>query len=97
MERANSMAPKTAKVVSILMAISATFLVLVVVMVQWTSYNWLRKSLAIVVLLNVAVGSVVIRRLQEKYKVPEMVVQQAYGWLILATVLFGGLGSKSLP
>jgi hypothetical protein len=43
------------------------------------------------------VGSVLARKIVEKHRNPEIIIQQAYGWLILATALFGGLASKSLP
>lgn len=90
------MAKKT-RVVSIFMAVSGTFLVVVGVVVHWTSYNSLRKGLAVVLLLNLFVRSVLARKIVEKHRNPEIIIQQAYGWLILATALFGGLASKSLP
>jgi uncharacterized membrane protein len=88
---------KTTRVVSILMAVGATFLVVVGVVFHWASYNSLRKSLAVVLLLNLFIGSVVTRKIIQKNRSPEIIIQQAYMWLILATMLFGGLASRSLP
>ena|SRR5215813_12610527 len=90
-------APKFHKAATIFLAVAAVFLVLVAVAVHWASYNLLRKALAVILLLNVLVGSVRARIIQEKQKVPEMLIQQSYVWLLLATMLFSGLASKLLP
>jgi hypothetical protein len=50
---------------------------------------WIKKLLAIALLLNLAIGPLAIIRLRKGLTAkPDMPVQVAYIWLLLATMLF---------
>jgi hypothetical protein len=75
---------------TILLAFLVTIDVSFAIVTHWKTYDWLGKFLGIVLLLNMAIvplTTIIKLRKGEKAK-PEMLVQTAYIWLLLATILF---------
>jgi hypothetical protein len=76
--------------ITILLAIVVTIDVSLTIARHWKTYDWLGKFLGIVLLLNLAIvplTRIIKFRKGEKPK-PEILVQTAYLWLLLATLLF---------
>jgi hypothetical protein len=77
-------------VLTTLLAFVVTIDVGLVIVRHWKTYDWLGKFLSIVLLLNLVIVPVtrtIKFRRGEKPK-PEILVQTAYIWLLLATLLF---------
>jgi predicted neutral ceramidase superfamily lipid hydrolase len=76
--------------VTILLALVVTFAVCFTIAGQWKTYDWIKKLLAGVLLLNLGtVPIAIIMRLRKgKTSKPDISVQVAYVWLLLATLLF---------
>ena len=75
---------------TILLAIVVTLDVSLAIARHWKTYDWLGKFLGIVLLLNLAIvplTRIIKSRKREKPK-PEKLIQTAYIWLLLATILF---------
>ncbi|HEY1526118.1 MAG TPA: hypothetical protein VGH51_07765 [Candidatus Angelobacter sp.] len=76
--------------IGLLLAVTVTVDVALAIARHWSTYDWLSKSLGVVLLLNLLVGALTIVRglKKEKKTVPEMFVQIAYIWVLIATLLF---------
>lgn len=76
--------------VTVLVASVVTLALCITIARQWTTYDWIKKLLAVTLLLNLAVGPLaIIMRLRKRVtEKPDMPIQVAYVWLLLATLLF---------
>jgi hypothetical protein len=75
---------------TILLAFAVTIDVGLAIVTHWKTYDWLGKFLGIVLLLNLVIvplARTIKFRRGEKPK-PEILVQTAYIWVLLATMLF---------
>ena len=77
-------------VVTVLLAIVVTLVVCLTIAGQWKTYDWIKKLMALALASNLAVVPVpIIMNLRKgKTSKPDMSVQVAYVWLLLATLLF---------
>jgi hypothetical protein len=75
---------------TILIAIVVTIGVCFTIASHWRTYDWISKFLGIVLVFNLLVGPLpVIKRMRKGETArPEMLLQTAYIWLLLATLLF---------
>ena len=78
------------KAVTMLLAIVGTLAVCVTIVVQWGTYDWIKKVLAVGLLLNLASVplTIIIKGRKGITEKPDRWIQTAYIWLILATILF---------
>ncbi|MGZ4840778.1 MAG: hypothetical protein ACXV5J_03470 [Candidatus Angelobacter sp.] len=76
--------------ITILLAVVVTIAVCMTIAGQWKTYEWIKKLLAIALLLNLATVplAMIIKLSKGKKTKPDMLVQTAYIWLMLATMLF---------
>ena len=76
--------------VTILTAIVVPLAVCITIAGQWSAYDWTKKLLAIVLFLNLAIGplAIIMKSRKGVTATPDMPVQVAYLWLLLATLLF---------
>lgn len=76
--------------VSILLAIVVTLVVCLTIAGQWKTYDWIKKLMALALVSNLAVVPLpIIKNLRKRTTAkPDMSVQIAYFWLLLATLLF---------
>lgn len=77
-------------IVSILLAIVVTVVVCVTIAGQWQTYEWIKKLMALALVLNLAIVPLaIIMNLRKGITAKsDMSVQSAYLWLLLATLLF---------
>jgi len=76
--------------ITVLLAIVATFNVSFATVTHWKTFDWLGKFLGIVLLLNLVIVplTMTIRLSKGEKPKPDMLVQTAYIWVMLATLLF---------
>ena len=76
--------------VTILLAIVVTLVVCLTIADQWKTYDWIKKLMALALVFNFAVVPLpIIKNLRKGATAkPDMSVQSAYFWLLLATLLF---------
>jgi uncharacterized membrane protein len=77
-------------VVTVPLALVVTLVVCLTIAGQWKSYDWIKKLMALALVFNLAVVPVaIIMNLRKGGTAkPDMSVQGAYIWLLLATLLF---------
>jgi len=77
-------------VVTVLLAIVVTLVVCLTIAGQWKTYDWIKKLMALALVSNlVIVPLAIIMNLRKGGTAkPDMSVQGAYLWLLLATLLF---------
>jgi hypothetical protein len=76
--------------ITILLAIVVTLAVCITVAEQWNTYDWIKRFLAVCLLLNMTtVPLAIILKLTKGITAkPDILVKTAYIWLLLATLLF---------
>jgi hypothetical protein len=76
--------------IMILFALLVTVNVSFTILRHWKTYDWLGKCLGIALLLNLVIVplTMIIRLSKGEKPKPEMLVQTAYIWVMLATMLF---------
>ena len=76
--------------ITILLAVVVTIAICLTIAGQWKTYEWIKKLLAIALFLNLATVplAMIIKLSKDKKTKPDMLVQTAYIWLLLATILF---------
>jgi hypothetical protein len=76
--------------VSVLLAIVVTLVVCSTIADQWKTYDWIKKLMALALVANlVLVPLPIIKNLRKRVTAkPDMSIQSAYLWLLLATLLF---------
>ena len=76
--------------VTILLTLVVTFAVCFTIAGQWKTYDWIKKLLAGVLLLNLGTVpiAIIVRLRKGKTSKSDISVQVAYTWLLLATILF---------
>jgi hypothetical protein len=76
--------------ITVLLAIVVTFNVSFATVTHWKTFDWLGKFLGIVLLLNLVIVplTMIIRLSKGEKPKPDMLVQTAYIWVMLATMLF---------
>lgn len=84
---------KSYRAITIVVAAGATLLVFAAIVGHWTTYDWLRKILAVILLLSLLLGLALrhkslYKTRQERERVSEALLQQAYVWLMIVTTLF---------
>lgn len=82
-------AGRSYKILTTFLAFAVTTDVSLVIVRHWKTYDWLGKFLGIVLLLNLLIVFLTrtIKLGKEEKRKPEM-LQTAYIWLLLATMLF---------
>jgi hypothetical protein len=76
--------------ITILLAVVVTIDVSLTIARHWKTYDWLGRFLGIVLLLNLVIVplTIVIKSSKGEKPKPDMLVQTAYIWVLLATMLF---------
>ena len=89
---ANSRVPKGRfnNAITILLAIVVTLAVCVTIAGQWKTYDWIKKFLAVCLLLNMTTVplAIILKLTKGTTAKPDLLVKTAYVWLLLATLLF---------
>jgi len=77
-------------VVTILLAVVVTLVVCSTIAGQWKSYDWVKKLMAVALVSNIAIVplAIIVNLRKGRTVKPDMSVQGAYFWLLLATLLF---------
>ena len=77
-------------VVTILLAVVVTLVVCLTIAGQWKSYDWIKKLMALALVSNLAIVplAIIVNLRKGRTVKPDMSVQGAYLWLLLATLLF---------
>ncbi len=77
-------------VVTVLLAIVVTLVVCLTIAGQWKTYDWIKKLMALALVFNLAVVplAIIMNLRKGRTAKPDMSVQGAYIWLLLATLLF---------
>jgi len=77
-------------VVTILLAVVVTLVVCSTIAGQWKSYDWVKKLMAVALVSNLAIVplAIIVNLRKGRTVKPDMSVQGAYFWLLLATLLF---------
>ena len=77
-------------VVTILLAIVVTLVVCLTIAGQWKIYDWIKKLMALALVSNLVIVPVpIIMNLRKgRTAKPDMSVQAAYFWMLLAVMLF---------
>ena len=76
--------------VTILLAIVVTLVVCSTIAGQWKTYDWIKKLMALALVSNLLLVPLpIIKNLRKGVPAkPDMSVQSAYFWLLMATMLF---------
>lgn len=77
-------------VVTILLAVVVTLVVCLTIAGQWKTYDWIKKLMALALVSNLAIVplAIIVNLRKGRTVKPDMSVQGAYLWLLLATLLF---------
>jgi hypothetical protein len=75
---------------TILLAVVVTIDVCLAIAFHWRTYDWIKKFLALVLVSNLVIVpvTIIIKRKKGIATKPDMLVQTAYIWVLLATMLF---------
>jgi predicted neutral ceramidase superfamily lipid hydrolase len=75
---------------TILLAVAVTIDVCLAIVFHWRTYDWIKKFLALVLVSNLVIvpAAIIIKAKKGIATKPDMLVQTAYIWLLLATLLF---------
>ena len=77
-------------VITVLLAIVVTLVVCLTIAGQWKTYDWIKKVMALALVSNLVIVplAIVMNLRKGGTAKPDMSVQGAYVWLLLATLLF---------
>src|ERR1041385_9505451 len=77
-------------VVTILLAVVVTLVVSLTIAGQWKTYDWIKKLMALALVSNLAIVplAIIVNLRKGRTVKPDMPVQGAYLWLLLANLLF---------
>lgn len=78
------------KATTVLLAIIVTVAVSLTIAGHWKTYDWISKFLAFSLLLNLAIVplTMVVKLIKGEKAKSDILVQTAYIWVLLATMLF---------